>query len=229
MPEPLKTLWCANPLCLMRSSFSVACWLALLSGAASGQQPIPITDGEGLCRTILNSGQCAAAVEAHQIPLSRGRVRRDAVALHLGLTNGRELSVVHDTTSERPVYFFFLGICSSLGYYLLWAQPYEGHFIRLVNARTGWSTLIDDMPMVSPDGRRFATVALDREVHSNPELVVWRVDGDTLRREWRLVPTYWTPERVHWLSNRSLEFAHGEGVDTAEVDSTGIWTTRLGP
>jgi len=143
--------------------------------------------------------------------------------------NGRVLNVVHDTARESPIYFFYLGMCSDLGYYVLWAQPYEGHFIRLVNARTGWSTLVDDMPMISPDRRRFVTVALDREVHSNPELVVWRVDGDTLRREWDLVPTYWTPEHIRWLSNRSFAFAHGEAVDTAEIDRAGRWTTRLGP
>jgi hypothetical protein len=73
----------------------------------------------------------------------------------------------------------------------------------------------------------------------NPErLIVWRVDGDTLQREWGLVPDYWVPDEVRWLSNRSFEFAHIQlglnsatraAVDTAEIGATGQWSTRLGP
>ncbi len=63
---------------LLLSSFG------FLARLASAQEPIPVTDGEGLCQGIHNSGECAAAIEAHQIPLSQGRVRRDGVTFGCG-------------------------------------------------------------------------------------------------------------------------------------------------
>ncbi len=213
----------------------------LLSGLlaaqlVSAQDPIPVAEGEGLCDAIHNSGECAAAIEAHQIPLSRGRVRRDGAALRLRLTSGQVLSVANDTVGRGALFYSFLGFCPRLGYYALWAQRYEGHFIRLVNARTGWSVLVDDMPTVSPDARRFVTLALEMEVRLNTDIVVWRVDGDTLRREWEFQPEYSDPHDVRWLSNRSFEFAHSRSsptiavvVDTAEIGAAGQWVTRLGP
>src|SRR5438034_751611 len=207
-----------------------------VSRLAYAQDPLTVTDGEGLCQGILNSAQCAAAVEAHHIPLSHGRVRRDSAALHLRLTTGRILDVVQDTVGQSGVYYFFLGLSPKLGYYVRWAQLYEGHHIRLVNSRTGWSTLVDDMPTVSPDGRRLVTLALDREVRLTTNIVVWHVEGDTLRKEWDFVPDYTDPHDVRWLSNQSFEFAHSRSsptiavvVDTAAIDRTGQWLTQLGP
>jgi hypothetical protein len=219
------------------SKLFLAFGLGLLARLACAQDPIPVTDGEGLCQTILNSGDCAAAIEAQQIQRSHGRVRRDSAALHLRLATGGILDVVQDTVGPSGGFdYFFLGLSQRLGYYVLWAQPYEGHYIRLVNARTGWSTLVDDLPTVSPDGRRFVTLALDREVHISTTIVVWHVEGDTLRKEWDFAPNYTDPHDVRWLSNRSFEFVHSRSsptiavvVDTASIDSTGQWGSRLGP
>ena len=183
-----------------------------VSRLAYAKDPLTVTDGEGLCQGILNSAQCAAAVEAHQIPLSHGRVRRDSAALHLRLTTGRILDVVQDTVGQSGVYYFFLGLSPKLGYYVRWAQLYEGHHIRLV------------------------TLALDREVRLTTNIVVWHVEGDTLRKEWDFVPDYTDPHDVRWLSNQSFEFAHSRSsptiavvVDTAAIDRTGQWLTQLGP
>ncbi len=152
------------------------------------------------------------------------------------MTSGRVVNLAHDTVGQSALYFFFLGLWPRFGYYVLWAQPYEGHFIRLVNARTGWSVFVDDMPVLSPDARRFVTIARDREVDLNTDITVWRIDGDTLRKEWDFVPEYSDPHNERWVSNRSFEFAHSVSsptiavvVDTAEIDATGQWVTRRGP
>jgi hypothetical protein len=127
-------------------------------------------------------------------------------------------------------------VCSALGYYVLSAQYDEGSAVRLVNARTGWSVEIAGLPTVSPDRRRFVTLSLGHERYNPERVQVWLVQGDTLRKEWSLVPEYDDPHDVRWLSNRSFEFAHSRFeptisivVDTAAIDSTGQWASRLEP
>ena len=223
-PSQLATAWVAGVFLAGFIRFLVA------------QEPIPLATGQPLCKTILNTSDCAHAIEARQIPLSHGRARRDRLGLHLRLTNGRTKSVVDDTASAQPTGFFYLGVCSALGYYVLSAQYDEGSAVHLVNARTGWSVEIANLPTVSPDRRRFVTLSLGHERYDPERVQVWLVQGDTLRKEWSLVPEYDDPHDVRWLSNRSFEFAHSRFeptiaivVDTAAIDSTGQWATRLGP
>jgi hypothetical protein len=211
-------------------------WLPISTRVAPAQRPIPVIDGQGLCATIHNSSDCAHAIEIRQISLSRGRVRRDSVGLHLRLANGRVVKVVDDSSGPRPTGFYYVGMCPTLGYYVLSAQYDEGSSIRLMNAVTGWSVFIDDVPIVSPDRRRFVTISLGQERYDPERLQVWRVEDDTLRKEWGFVPIYSDPHDVRWLSNRSFEFTHSRFeptiavvVDTAEIDAAGHWTTRLGP
>jgi len=198
-----------------------------------------VTEGEGISRNILNSGYCAQAIEVRQISQSHGQARRDSAGLHLRLANGTTLNVVDDTADTAgawPVWFSFLGTSSGIGYYVLWAQHTEGYAIRLISTRTGWSTVVHDLPIVSPDRRRFVT-ATQIMVRYNPErIAVWRVEGDTLRHEWGLETMDWVPDRVHWLSSRSFEFDRmspviaalvREATDTAELDATGTWVSRV--
>ena len=160
-------------------------------------------------------------------------MRRDSVGLHLRLTNGKMVTVVDDvvdTAGAWPTWFHFMGVSSVLGYYVLFAQYKEGSSIYLVNGRTGWRVMVDGLPVASPDGSRFVTTSLS-DLYYNPErLQVWRVDRDTLRREWGLTPERSYPHHVRWLSNRTFEFARTngfvpEGVDTAQLDKMGHWVT----
>jgi hypothetical protein len=203
------------------------------------QAPIPVTEGEGICAKILNSDDCATAIEARQIPLTHGRVRRDSAGLQLRLSNGRTLTVVNDTVDTSgawPSWFHYLGTSDALGYHVLWAQHTEGGTIRIVNARSGWSADISDLPIASPDRRRFVTASQAMERYNPERLQVWRVEGDTLRPEWSLVFDFAeVPGEVRWLSARSFEFARmraligafqREALDTVELNSIGVWSIR---
>src|SRR5216683_6762951 len=86
----------------LRRSFIPAAWLLVSIRFLVAQEPIPVATGQPLCKTILNTSDCAHAIEARQIPLSHGRARRDRLGLHLRLTNGRTKSVVDDTASAQP-------------------------------------------------------------------------------------------------------------------------------
>jgi hypothetical protein len=203
---------------------------------APAQKSIPVIEGQGLCATIPNAAECARVIEARQISLSHGRVRRDSVGLHLRLANGRVVKLVDDSTGPRPTWFYYIGMCPALGYFALSAQYDEGSSIRLMNARTGWSVLIDNLPVVSPDRKRFVTISLGQERYDPERLQVWVVEDDMLRKEWGFVPNYPDPHEARWLSNRRFEFTHSRFeptnsvvVDTAEIDAAGHWITRLGP
>src|SRR5207247_1294409 len=223
----------------MRVFPTVVLCLAVWTRHASGQSPLAVTPGQGLCRTVKNSGDCARTIDARQIPLSHGRVRRSGAALRLRLTSGRVLSVVDDTVdtaAASPTWFSYLGMCSGIPYYVLWAQHVEGSAIRLVNIRTGWGVTIRDLPIVSPDRRHFVTATQTQVMYHPERLAVWRVEADTLVHEWGLETMDWIPVQVRWVSSRGFQFdrqraglhiSAREAIDTAEVDSVGRWSTRI--
>jgi hypothetical protein len=117
-----------------------------------------------------------------------------------------------------------------VGYYVLFVQYYAGSAIGLVNELRGWSKIVSDIPIPSPDRRRLITPFAT--MHDSAGVVVWSIEGDTLRQEWSIGSTLWNPHGVRWLSNRSFVFERNlfqvQGpVDTAEVDNKGHWSTRL--
>lgn len=189
----------------------IALSLALLcSGAAlplEGQEPIAVTPTRGICQGISNTSDCAQAIEGHQISRSTGRVRRVEDVLEVRLDDGRRLLIPSESTETWPSRLYFLGRLVSINHYVLWEQYPEGNTIRLVNARSGKATFVDDMPLVSPAARWFATASLDLDAGYNPNrVVVWRLDGDTLAQEASFDSGDGGPDSLTWLSGTSFRF-----------------------
>src|SRR6266566_9004011 len=210
----------------VRSTYVLTATLSVTSLRA--QSPIPVTLGDGICKTISNTYECASAIETRQLSLSTGRAQRGQGGLQLRLMGGGERTVPDDTTAEWPSWFKYLGYLSSLGYYVLWEQHPEGNSIRLISARNGWAVRVDDMPVVSPDRRLFATTSLALEAAYNPNrLTIWHVRGDTLAKEWSVEPDAWGPNRAVWLSSTSLRFTRMVQASDGSLRPLAVDTARL--
>src|SRR5260370_16490075 len=97
----------------LRRSVIPAAWLLVSIRFLVAQEPIPVATGQPLCKTILNTSDCAHAIEARQIPLSHGRARRDRLGLHLRLKNARTQTVANDPPPAPPTAFSSLVSSSS--------------------------------------------------------------------------------------------------------------------
>ena len=81
----------------------------------------------------------------------------------------------------------------------------SGYF--LVNERNGSQCSVPGKPILSPDGKRFATSCVDLEARYNPNsLTIFRLDKDSCRVEYSVEPTNWGAIKVKWLNNSSIEY-----------------------
>ena len=86
----------------------------------------------------------------------------------------------------------------------------EGMGYLLVNHGTGDLVRIHALPIVSPDGRRFATASEDLESRYVPNAIqIWRIAENAVVLEWSLepagdpvviTPDAWGPANLRWTS-----------------------------
>jgi hypothetical protein len=178
----------------------------------------------------------------------------DGVATRSGDTIILRLSTVGaakrvDTPQEGDAYrrYYYAGRFGgdngTPAFHILDVRNYEGGAIELVNAATGDSLLVRGVPILSPDGARFAAVEEPDACELASQLEIWRVTGDQPIRELSLQPfdcdanAGWGPSDVRWrardtislVRNRlpadSLRRANGDRDATPAllVRSAGTW------
>jgi hypothetical protein len=95
-------------------------------------------------------------------------------------------------------------------FHILDVRNYEGGAIELINAATGDSLFLRGVPILSPDGARFAAVEEPDACELASQLEIWRVTGDQPVRELSLQPfdcdagTGWGPSGVQWRSRDTI-------------------------
>ena len=95
-------------------------------------------------------------------------------------------------------------------FHILDVRNYEGGAIELINAATGDSLLLRGVPILSPDGARFAAVEEPDACELASQLEIWRVTGDQPVRELSLQPfdcdanTGWGPSEVRWRASDTI-------------------------
>ena len=95
-------------------------------------------------------------------------------------------------------------------FHILDVRNYEGGAVELINAATGDSLLLHGVPLLSPDGARFAAVEEPDACELASQLEVWRVTGDQPVRELNLQPfdcnanTGWGPSDVQWRTRDTI-------------------------
>jgi hypothetical protein len=89
-------------------------------------------------------------------------------------------------------------------FHILDVRNMEGGAIELINAATGDSLLVHGVPILSPDGARFAAVAEPDACELPTQLEIWRVTGDKPVHEYTLEPfdcmasKGWGPSDLTW-------------------------------
>jgi hypothetical protein len=157
-----------------------------------------------VCRGLLNSHECAQAVERAQLPRYPRLAVREKGRLRLTLKTGRTV-LLKDTPGVTGVAYSFRDYLRDLGYFLVHVQLFEGDGYLMINDRTGRRYSIHDLPMVSPDRTRLATLSLDLEAGYNPNAIqIWRLTPAAMSLEWSLSPQDWGPAGGKWLDNATL-------------------------
>lgn len=97
-------------------------------------------------------------------------------------------------------------------FHILDVRNFEGGAIELINAATGDSLLVRGIPLLSPDGARFAAVEEPEACELPTQLEIWRVTGDRPVREHVVQPfdcntdRGWGPTDVTWRSRDTITF-----------------------
>ncbi len=87
----------------------------------------------------------------------------------------------------------------------------EGRMLMMVDAGTGEITEVDELPVPSPDGRRFITASLDLVAGHLPNRIrIYRVGATGPALEWEVEPREWGAREPVWLDARTIQLERGE-------------------
>jgi hypothetical protein len=191
-------------------------------GSAQGQEAAPVFSPyvfppddhretarlNDICRGLENSYDCAQAVERAQLPKYPRQVVRQKGELRLTLKTGKTV-VLKDSeekvgeTVSKFIFYSFREHLKNIGYFLVHTQFWEGDGYLMINDRTGRQYRIHDLPILSPDQQRLATISFS--VAYNPsDIQIWRLTPVSMTLEWSLEPEDWRPSGGVWLDNDTL-------------------------
>jgi hypothetical protein len=164
--------------------------------------------GSGICASIYNSHECAAAIESVVLPELPNRARRGGDTLVLRLAAGDSVVLVdprREDAFDDPSYHL-VGVMRT-GHFVVHGQYYEGDFYLVVNERTGEEHRLWARPIVSPDGERIMAASADVAAGYNENgFQIWRVRRGRLALEWSIQPEVWGPLDAEWIDALSIRF-----------------------
>jgi hypothetical protein len=181
--------------------------LAVLFGCASRGGAPPAIDLSAVCASVANSLECARAIERVQLAREHRVTRRGGV-LRLS-TRGGDSILLHDrdVEGEAAIWYSYREYLPVLGVYLVHAQYYEGDGYLMVDDADGVETPIHDLPIRSPDGRRFLTLSEDLFAGYNPNAIqIWASGATGLVLEWSYRPPRgeWGPAEGRWVDDDEI-------------------------
>jgi hypothetical protein len=158
---------------------------------------------------------CTDTAEATAMRCAEGVAVRsgDTIILRLSTVGAaKRVDNPEEGNGYRRYYYAgrFGGDNGTPAFHILDVRDYEGGAIELINAATGDSLLLRGVPLLSPDGARFAAVEEPDACELASQLEIWRVTGDQPTRELSLQPfdcnanTGWGPSDVHWRARDTI-------------------------
>jgi hypothetical protein len=141
---------------------------------------------------------------------------------------GQDTVVFTDTPRgvEDGHHHVYRGVIKELDAYLVEIQLFEGRAFRLIDARSGLVSELDERPVVSPDAQRFITASWDTEAGYDPNRArIYRIDSTGLTIEWEISPERWGPDSARWDGNSRVIVRRAPGV--AHPDSLSLRTPLI--
>jgi hypothetical protein len=157
-----------------------------------------------VCTGILNSGECAEAIERYQAPRYKGRFKRIGRTLTITLENGKSVSLTSSPPGTESNYkcYNYVEFIPSILQHLVHVQYDEIHSFYLIDSRTGNKTEICGVPILTQQRDRFACDLADLAYQSLIE--IWRITANGFHREWLFEPVGWLPGRLTWLNGDTI-------------------------
>ena len=136
---------------------------------------------------------CTDTSEAAAMRCAEGVAMRSGDTVIIRLSNvgaAKRVDNPAEGDAYRRYYYAgrFGGDSGTPAFHILDVRNYQGGAIELINAATGDSLLIRGVPLLSPDGARFASVEEPDACELASQLEIWRVTGDKPVRELLLRP-----------------------------------------
>jgi hypothetical protein len=158
---------------------------------------------------------CTDTSEAAAMRCAQGVATRSGDTVIIRLSNvgaAKRVDNPAEGDAYRRYYYAgrFGGDNGTPAFHILDVRNYEGGAIELINAATGDSLFIRGVPLLSPDGARFAAVEEPDACELASQLEIWRVTGDKPVRELVLHPfdcdaaTGWGPSAVKWRTSDTI-------------------------
>ena len=158
---------------------------------------------------------CTDTTEALAMRCAAGVASRSGDTVIIRLSNVGAAKRVDDPAegdAYRRYYYAgrFGGDNGTPAFHILDVRNTSGGAIELINAATGDSLLVHGIPLLSPDGSRFAAVEEPDACELPTQLEVWRVSGDKPVLEYSLdafdcmKSTGWGPSEPAWRSRDTL-------------------------
>jgi len=183
---------------------------------------------EKLCVGIRNSFECARAIERKQLSGENRVASRDGSTLALRVRSGAAVKLQDNREpGVEGVSFSYLKSLPEIGFHLVHVQYYEGTAYLLIGMRSGNRQLIQEVPIISPDRARFATVSAAESYNPNG-IQIWRLVAGQPKLEWSYAAEGWRPAEPSWLGSERLRIAKlawgGEKLGTLTAAwSSGAW------
>jgi hypothetical protein len=158
---------------------------------------------------------CTDSTEALAMRCAAGAATRsgDTVIIRLsGLGAAKRVDDASEGAAYHRYYYAgrFGGDNGTPAFHILDVRNTSGGAIELINAETGDSLVVRGVPLLSPDGARFAAVEEPDACELPTQLEVWRVSGDKPVREYSLDSfdcmknVGWGPSEAAWRSRDTL-------------------------
>lgn len=195
------------------SALPAAALFACGGGNPPRNEPAPdlAPDVATLCEGITNAYDCGRRVEQYQIGRLPQYASRTGDTLLVRLATGAVARFVdRNVEDETGVWYVYHAFLPAVAYHVVHVLLYEGTGYQAVNHMNGDVVNVHGPPVVSPDGRRFATASEDLEAGYNPTAIqIWRLDAQGAVLEWTLEPgdgtrsaedDPWGPHDLRWVT-----------------------------
>lgn len=213
--------------------------LAVLLASCDSPPPRPIpsiSEIVATCDPGLEQGACFRRFERAVLDSAHG-ARRAGDTLIITPARGAPVTFVSAPDSvEDGSRWLYLRHLTDIDAHVVYEQMYEGHAFALVHGTYGWSAVLDDAPLLSPDRTRLLTASHDTEAgYVANRARIFRITPDSLVLEWEIAPERWGPEDAHWVDDRTVRLQRVPAVGQADSATlagpmvvrlvSGRWTT----